>query len=130
MVEVRHRLQHPFPQHLHECAFHAPISPPPQERHRQNHPKNLVPHEVGPHGKLTFPSRFPDHRLQKHAILRLPPTPIHSSPMNSRRTFLLSLPMAALATAAAEDPKERLLDGVDSAKTVEELKKSLLLVHE
>ena len=48
--------------------------------------------------------------------------------MKSRRNFLLSLPLvtAGVATAApAETTTPFLLDGVDSAKTVEELKKSV-----
>jgi|GEM_PF-3177737 len=49
--------------------------------------------------------------------------------MNSRRTFLLSLPLAAAGTASAtviEASPQFPLDGPDSAKTVEELKKDVL----
>jgi hypothetical protein len=47
--------------------------------------------------------------------------------MNSRRTFLLSLPIAAVGVASAQTTNQLTLDGVDSAKTVEELKKRVFL---
>jgi hypothetical protein len=56
------------------------------------------------------------------------PSPNPATIMKSRRTFLLSLPLVTVGAAAAEtETKTLLLDGVDSAKTVEELKKSVPL---
>jgi hypothetical protein len=52
--------------------------------------------------------------------------------MKSRRTFLLSLPLATAGALAADKPEKAdkptalMLDGVDYAKTVDELKNSVL----
>ena len=45
--------------------------------------------------------------------------------MNSRRTFLVSLPLVTVGVVSANAQKN--LDCADSAKTVEEIKKALLL---
>src|SRR5690349_10673726 len=53
--------------------------------------------------------------------------------MKSRRTFLLSLPLAAAGTAGAaviETSPQLNLDGPDSGKTVEELKKDVLFANQ
>lgn len=48
--------------------------------------------------------------------------------MNSRRTFFLSLPIATLGAVSAQTAATTLnLDGPDSAKTIEEIKKGVLL---
>ncbi len=45
--------------------------------------------------------------------------------MNTRRTFLLSLPVAAAGAATAQTTTELKIDPVDSAKTLEEIKTRL-----
>src|ERR1700722_9710566 len=50
--------------------------------------------------------------------------------MNSRRAFLWSLPLMTVGAAAAQTTDHRTRDGVDSAKTLEELKDSLLFSAE
>ncbi len=45
----------------------------------------------------------------------------------SRRSFLLGLPMVTVGVASAQAIDRLILDGADSAPTVEELKKSVLL---
>src|SRR5689334_22571604 len=48
--------------------------------------------------------------------------------MNSRRTFLVALPAVALGVASAH--AQNAFDGIDSAKTVQEIKKSFLFPAE
>jgi hypothetical protein len=50
--------------------------------------------------------------------------------MNSRRKFLLGLPLATVGVASAQTTNRIAVDGADFAKTVEELKKGVLFANE
>jgi len=45
--------------------------------------------------------------------------------MNSRRTFLLGLPILTTGVACAQSTQPLAVDGVDSAKTIDELKQNI-----